>query len=150
MSTRALTELEEIISPFTDCKNSAEELASILYQRIAEIYNIDEWGDDSNRHEKQVSVDCERQIESDFTNALFGIIKNYDPHKPYLVTNYLRSAYDTGRAQGLRENLILKYCCTVLTKIINDNITEKISASEQFALTDLRLTCKRLRDKFYE
>lgn len=72
-----------------------------------------------------VSRDCERQIESDFVKALTGIIETHNISKPYLKTNYLKAAYDTGKAQELSENLILKYCCVVLSKIINDDITEK-------------------------
>jgi len=71
------------------------------------------------------ALDCERQVESDFTKALNGIVETNNIDKPYLVTNYLKTAYETGSAQGLSENLILKYCFVVLSNIINNDITEK-------------------------
>ena len=115
MSSRALTEIEDIIraSPQTDCENAVQELAAKIYQRIAENYNIDEW----NRI-RPIDLQNEIQIDNDFVNTMIGNIDEIHP----LRNSFLRHAYDSAKASGLNETLRLKYCCVILSKIIDDNI----------------------------
>ena len=84
------------------------------------------WKDDSFPVEAKVSDDLVREVEEKFVKTMLGIPELPQEYPDTYYTNFLKVAYDQARAMNLPENLILKYCCTVLSKIINDNQTEKI------------------------
>ena len=74
-----------------------------------------------------VSNDLALEVEEKFFNAMMGIQEIPQEYPGGCFTNYLKAAYDQARAMKLDETLILKHCCTVLTKIINDNQTKKLN-----------------------
>jgi len=70
--------------------------------------------------------ELELKVEEDFVNALLGVHKPEEEYPGRIIhSNLLRVAYDQARASGLNEKLILKHCCTVLQKRVDDNLSEK-------------------------
>lgn len=76
--------------------------------------------------EANVSDDLVREVEEKFIKTMLGIPELPQEYPGTYYTNFLKAAYDQARAMNLPENLILKHCCTILNKIINDHHTEKI------------------------
>jgi len=77
--------------------------------------------------EAVVSNDLVRETEEKFVKILLGIREEPQEYPGICYSNLLKAAYDQARAMKLSENLILKHCCTVLQKKINDHQTEKIN-----------------------
>jgi len=63
------------------------------------------------------------KIDKDFQNALLGVSGIKECR---LTTNYLLLAYDQGKAMGLDEIRLLKFCCIHLQKTINDDLEKRI------------------------
>lgn len=91
-------------------------MATIQVEQTPRSVNVDQ----------RVNDDLVREVETKFANALLGKSEVPLEYPMSYYTAPLVVAYRQAHAMNLPENLILKHCCTVLIKIINDNQTEKI------------------------
>ena len=71
-------------------------------------------------------MSIELEVEEKFLRALFGQFEIPQEYPGSYYNNYLRAAFDQATAMGLDYTLRLKHCCTVLSKVVNDNQAEKI------------------------